>query len=318
MNNHNLTFHGKGSTYFGIVAINFILTALTLGLYYPWAKAKYRNYLWNETEFQNSRFVFHGTGREMFKGFLIAYVVFVIFYVLYFMIFSNPNLAGPLAVIGFITFMIFVVFLFTPFAIFSSWRYRVSRTSWRGIYFSFSASFSENYKLYIKYLLLTIVTFGIAFPWLRVSIQQYLIGHTRLGSLKLDFHGEGGTLFGINLLGYILLYPTLFLYVPFFLKNRFNFTINNTTLSDDKVRRSLVSHLQGWDFFGVLIVNLILLVFTFGLAFPFTKMRAMKAMYDTIELPNDIDYDEIIQNADAYNQATGEEMLDLLDIDIDF
>ena len=147
MNNHNLTFHGKGSTYFGIVAINFILTALTLGLYYPWAKAKYRNYLWNETEFQNSRFVFHGTGREMFKGFLIAYVVFVIFYVLYFMIFSNPNLAGPLAVIGFITFMIFVVFLFTPFAIFSSWRYRVSRTSWRGIYFSFSASFSEYYKL---------------------------------------------------------------------------------------------------------------------------------------------------------------------------
>ena len=89
-------------------------------------------------------------------------------------------------------------------------------------------------------------------------------------------------------------------------------------MSDDKVRRSLVSHLQGWDFFGVLIVNLILLVFTFGLAFPFTKMRAMKAMYDTIELPNDIDYDEIIQNADAYNQATGEEMLDLLDIDIDF
>lgn len=44
----------------------------------------------------------------------------------------------------------------------------------------------------------------------------------------------------------------------------------------------------------------------------------MKAMYDTIELPNDIDYDDIIQNADAYNQATGEEMLDLLDIDIDF
>ncbi len=318
MNTHKLSFHGQGSTFFGIVAINFILTALTLGIYYPWAKAKYRSYIWNETEFEGTRFVFHGTGREMFKGFIIAYGIILIFYFFYFSVFANVDLVGTWAVIGFFVSLIFIVFLFTPFAIFSAWRYRVSRTSWRGIYFSFHGRFSEYYKQYIKFLLLTIITFGLAYPWFRVNIQQHLFGHTRLGNIKMDFHGDGSTLFGINILGYILLYPTLFLYVPFFLKERFNFTINNITLSDDHVRRSLKSHLKGWDFFGVLIVNLLMLVFTFGLAFPFTKMRAMKAMYDSVELPGDINYDDITQDADGYNQATGDEMLDLLDIDLDF
>jgi len=44
----------------------------------------------------------------------------------------------------------------------------------------------------------------------------------------------------------------------------------------------------------------------------------MKAMYDSVELPGDINYDDITQDADGYNQATGDEMLDLLDIDLDF
>jgi len=72
-----ISFFGKGATYFGIVAINLILTVVTVGLYYPWAKATYRKYIWNETEFKGSRFVFNGTGKEMFKGFLIAYLAFL-------------------------------------------------------------------------------------------------------------------------------------------------------------------------------------------------------------------------------------------------
>ncbi len=70
-------FFGEGSKFFGIVVINFLLTLITLGLYYPWAKARTRQYLWSETEFEGSPFTFHGTGREMFRGFIIAYGILV-------------------------------------------------------------------------------------------------------------------------------------------------------------------------------------------------------------------------------------------------
>lgn len=315
---YSLRFYGKGSTYFGIVAINFILTALTLGLYYPWAKAKFRNYIWNETEFRGSRFVFHGTGNEMFKGFVIAYIMLITFYLLYFSILTNVDSSPTWVVISFVFFMFINIFWFIPFALFSSWRYRMSRTSWRGIYFSFIGNFSEYYKVYLKFLLITILTLGIGMPWLRVGIQRYLMGYTQLGDLEIDFHGDGGTLLGINILGGILLYPTLFMYVPFFLKNRFNFTINNTTLSDGRIQRALQSHLKGWDFFGVLIGNFFMLLFTLGLAFPFARMRTLRAMAESVELPFEIDYDNITQDADSFNQATGDELLDILDIDIDF
>ncbi len=38
-------FFGEGSKYFGIVVVNLLLTFLTLGLYYPWAKERSRKYL---------------------------------------------------------------------------------------------------------------------------------------------------------------------------------------------------------------------------------------------------------------------------------
>jgi hypothetical protein len=38
--NYQLEFKGQGSAFFGILIVNWILTVLTLGFYYPWARAK--------------------------------------------------------------------------------------------------------------------------------------------------------------------------------------------------------------------------------------------------------------------------------------
>ncbi|HNM25133.1 MAG TPA: DNA translocase FtsK [Saprospiraceae bacterium] len=49
-----IEFHGEGGKYFAILFVNIILTILTLGLYYPWARAKNLQYLYGETEFAGS------------------------------------------------------------------------------------------------------------------------------------------------------------------------------------------------------------------------------------------------------------------------
>src|SRR6186997_1640184 len=121
---YNLTFHGKGGEYFGIVIINWLLTAITLGLYYPWAKARKLQYMYGVTELIDSRFSFHGTGAEMFKGFIKAILFFaIIFAGFYFFIWMRMPFIGLL-------FLYLGILSLVPLAIHGTYRYRMSRTSW--------------------------------------------------------------------------------------------------------------------------------------------------------------------------------------------
>jgi len=308
--NSRFSFFGEGAKYFGIIVVNYLLTLVTLGLYYPWAKAAVRKYLWNETELRRSRFVFHGTGKEMFRGFVIAYIVFGSLILLTF-----SNILG---VYGIFFFYLAMIFLY-PVAYYSGWRYRISRTSWRGIFFSFDGKFSEFLKIFGVQILLTIITFGIYYAWMRVKLQKYLFEHTKFGQYRLDFHGEGGTLFGIDILGGLLMYPTLFLIVPHWIKERFNFTIRNTTITDGEIRKRLISTLDNKKTYKVLLTNFLLLVVTLGLAFPWTIMRRLKMQFESIEVSNMVDLDKIDQGElNDYRDATGDELLDVFDLDLDF
>src|SRR6266545_6090236 len=70
------TFHGTGGTLFGIHLVNTLLTLVTLGVYYFWAKTRLRRFLFSQTEIEGDRFAYHGTGRELLLGTLKAVLVF--------------------------------------------------------------------------------------------------------------------------------------------------------------------------------------------------------------------------------------------------
>jgi len=69
-------FHGRGGTLFGIHVVNVLLTIVTLGVYYFWAKTRTRKYLVAQTEFLGDRFAYHGTPKELLLGMLKALLVF--------------------------------------------------------------------------------------------------------------------------------------------------------------------------------------------------------------------------------------------------
>ena len=64
---YKLRFTGNGSEYFGILIVNWFLTIITFGIYYPWARAKSLRYIYGSTTLNNERFHFSGTGLEMFN-----------------------------------------------------------------------------------------------------------------------------------------------------------------------------------------------------------------------------------------------------------
>lgn len=302
---HRLFFDGEGARFFSIWAVNAILTIITLGLYYPWAKVAMRKYIWNETRLEEDRFVFHGTGKELFRGFIIVYGAIILL-----------TIVMSFFPYGVVLLWLFVI-LIMPYAIFGAWRYRVSRTSFRGIFFSFKGDMGEFSKLFYINMFLTIITFGIYASWMRVNVMKYLFEHTNLGQYEFGFRGRGDDLFGINILGAILSVITLYIYVPFYVKNRFNFIVNHTIIYHDDNESAMESTLEGSEAFGTMFVNMLILIFTLGIGFPWVMVRHMKMFFNNVQIPGEVDFDCLEQDADDFRDATGDDLLDVLDMGFD-
>lgn len=306
-----LNFEGKGSTYFGIVVVNWLLTALTLSFYYPWAKAKQLQYLYSSTTLNGDNLTFHGTGKEMFKGYIKAILIFLALY----LVLMAFVLLLQMPILGLIFFYIAILAVI-PVAIHGSYRYRFSRTSWRGIRFGYRGNLKEFVGLFLKWLVLTMLTLGIYGSWMEINMRQYLISNIRCGDVEFKYKGDGADYFILNLVGGILTFLTLGIYSFWFYKKLFAYYIDNLSLHKDGKEIKFKATLSAGDVFSMGILNMLILIFTLGLGYAWVVTRTMNLIFSRIELEGDIDLNSIQQTEDDYNDATGEDMSSFLNIDL--
>jgi uncharacterized membrane protein YjgN (DUF898 family) len=308
LTHYNLKFHGQGGKYFGIVIINWLLTAITLGLYYPWAKARKLQYLYGVTDLNDSRFSFHGTGAEMFKGFIKAILIFaIVFAGLFLFLWLRMPLTGILFFYGGFLSLI-------PLAIHGSYKYRMSRTTWRGIRFGYRGDRGELYKKFFKWLFFTVITLGIYGAWFSMNLRNYVIGNIRFGNLSFKYRGVGGDYLWLMIKGYFLSIITLGIYSFWWYKQLFDYYINNLSIhGDDERVIQFKSTASGGQIFGLLIVNLVILIFTLGLGYAWVVTRTLNYILTHIEMNGDINLDQLSQTETPYTDATGEDVGDLLD-----
>ena len=173
-----------------------LLTGLTLGIYYFWGKVKVRNYVFSQSEFEGDRFAYHGTGKELLIGWLKGMAILG---AIYGVSFAVLYLLGERSVSGQLLYLLFLLppllFGLVPIAIAGAWRYRLSRSSWRNIRFSFRGHTREFMKLYAPGLLLTIITLGFYSPIFACKIRKFLLDRTYFGTTPFTYDGEGKDLF---------------------------------------------------------------------------------------------------------------------------
>jgi uncharacterized membrane protein YjgN (DUF898 family) len=308
-----LSFYGQGSKLFSIYLVNMILTVVTFGLYYPWAKVAIMKYMYEETELEGSRFIFHGTGKEMFIGFIKAVAIFGGTYALIVL----GGIYGGSLVGGLLTLAFYALLLvFIPIAIHGSMKYRMSRTSWRGIHFGYRGDRNELMKKFVRDAMLTLITFGIYGAWMSVNLRRYVMEHIRFGNIEFRYVGQGDDYFLLHLKGYFLSIFTLGIYSFWYARDLFNFWINNTQLVQGSRYAKLRSTATGGDYFMLVVPNLLLIVFTLGLGTPWAMIRTMNFVFDKVSIEGDLDLDRVQQTEGAYKDATGVEVADMLDIDL--
>ncbi len=82
-------------------------------------------------------------------------------------------------------------------------RYRLSRTSWRGIRFRFDGTLVEISKLMIRGWAITLISLGLLYPLHRHRFQEYWVSRTRFGSSRFYYEGTASELFPIWIRGFL-------------------------------------------------------------------------------------------------------------------
>ena len=210
-----VSFVGRRGPLLSLVLKNSFFTVLSFGLYRFWAKTWIRRYFWNNLRIAGDAVEYVGQAKELFIGFLIALAVLFPLATVYELVSTVLIGVSESAEAVWSVIYVLVIFVLIQVAIYRMFRYRLSRTIWRGIRFGLDGSVMRFVMLAFGWTLLTILTLGLAYPWMRVALMRYRVNNARYGTTKFDFNGSGRPLIGIWLINYPLLYAVVMSAVTF-------------------------------------------------------------------------------------------------------
>lgn len=392
----NLQFEGNGFEYFKIWIVNILLTIITLGLFYPWAKVRNRRYFYGNTTLEGRNFDYHATGKQLFFGYLIAMGLLIAFVVVQQI---SPIGSGILTIILFFGF---------PWVIWRSLVFNLRMTSFSNVRFGFEGTLSGAYYSFmllpivlaiavygslavlviVVSLLATTADTGIVAIITMVGIvavtaigiylyafmmcvnKNYTIGGYRYGQgqFTTDFHtrefsmillrtiglsilvmlaltigfailaaitagieglanlgetmnnpealaqGMGATLVVLMILFYLGMILAFFVISAYMATRQRSYIFANSTL-DSKI--TFASTLQARTLASVMITNLLLTIFTLGLATPWAKVRMARVLLENSQVNADEGFDQYINEKIEQQSSLGEQIGDAFDINVD-
>ena len=304
------SFHGRAGTLFGIQIVNMLWALLTLGGYYFWGKTRVRRYVFGQITLEGDRFAYHGTGGELAHGFSKAMAFFILP-----MIALNllPRLLGAGEVLersaqllGYV-----VVSVFMPIAAVGAHRYRLSRTSWRGIRFSFRGHTWDFVKLFFRGSMLTTLTLGLYYPVFDTRRRAFMVAHAHFGNRRFGFDGNGRHLMLPFVVAVLLTVPTLGLCWFWYLAQKRRYFWEHTTFDRARFRSTVTGRLL----LNLMGGNVLLLLATLGLGWPWVLVRNARFACDTVRLAGALDLAGVVQ-ASQSEDATGDALSTFLGMDV--
>jgi uncharacterized membrane protein YjgN (DUF898 family) len=330
-----IQFTGKASEYFGIWITNILLTIVTIGIYSAWAKVRTKKYFAHHTLIAESSFDYHAKPLNILKGRIIAVVLYFIY--------GLVSQASPL--LGFI--LLALVFFATPWIIVQSMRFNLRNTSHRGLRFNFVGKLSEAVKIYILYTLLIIFTLGLIVPFLNYRSRSFAINNTcfALSRFQAQLTARSFYLTYLKLVGWIILVtiacavllglaytvglgfnlsalisflPLLLLIVVIvgpgaYLKASLGKLVYNSTQLENF---SFTCDWRARDLIWIYASNFLLIVLSFGLLIPWSKIRSTHYLVSHMAIKGDTNFDHFVSGKIDQLAATGQEIGEFFDVDL--
>ncbi len=331
-----VVFTASAGEYFRIWIVNLALTILTLGIYSAWAKVRKKRYFYSHTRIDDDGFEYRGNPVAILKGRIIAVALFAIY-----------SFAGHFSPVLKIVFAI-VLAIALPWLIVRSLAFNAYNSAYRNIRLHFSGTYVECFKVIVLYGLLTVISLGLGYPYLKAQLIRFAArnhhyGSTRfeIGNLTRSFYRTYLKAFGVLILSFVVLgiavaalsfgarirgelpmgvgipfavagyggYLLLFAY----LRARItNLTFNAVTIGPVQFE----STLRARDLASLYVVNIVAIIATLGLATPWAVVRTLRYRAGKTLLLVAGGLDAFVAGEARQVAATGEAVGEMFDFDI--
>jgi uncharacterized membrane protein YjgN (DUF898 family) len=334
-------FRADGAEYFRIWIVNLLLTIVTLGIYSAWAKVRRMRYFYGNTLLDGQGFDYHARPIQILKGRLIIFGGYVVFLLLIRWV--------PLLIFPFIISLFFAV----PWIIQKARTFQMRVTSHRNLRFNFHGRYGGAMAAFIGYYFLTLITFGILFPKWVYKRVQYTLGNVAYGKTPFRFVTPSGEFFafcyatvGMSIIAYAAYFVVLYqigfmdsrpappgemlamlgvagvltllvialagMGIWGFYQARFaNAAFGGIELGNARV----ISTQEAWPLAWIEMTNLLAMIGTLGLFYPWAKVRKMRYQLSRTSLAAPGGLAEFQASPGEAGEALGEELGEFFDVD---
>lgn len=315
-------FHGEGFEFFRIWIVNILLSIVTLGIYSAWAKVRTQRYFYGNTQLDGSSFDYLADPVKILKGRLIAFGCMAIY-----------SIIGSLSPwLGVLMGLLLLVAL--PWITVRGLSFRNSNSAWRGVRFGFDGSYGDAAMAVLVWPLLGVLTLGILLPLAVHKQLRFLAGGSRYGTSHFEFDVGARPFYmcylaaiGIGFAGGLLasalglLSPVLALFAgavtylvvfAFFNVKLTNLVYGNLVLGGNR----MASQYEMGSYIGLMLVNMLGLVLTLGLFYPWAKVRNARYAAEHMALVACDDLDGFIAARRQEVSSLGGELGDMFDVEL--
>lgn len=312
-----LEFTGTASEYFGIWIVNILLIIVTIGFYAPWAKVRRLRYFYGNSWLEDENFDFTGIPTKILLGRIIAVVVYISALAITNI---NPNYAWAFPVL---------ILLVLPWLLRATYRFNARNSKYRNSRFYFSGTNPAAYKTYLWWTILTLLSFGLLFPYAFYKHKQYQFEHLHVGQLPFALHASAGVYYAAILIPIVLaiilavltfllpvfalLYaPVAILLIPMIQGSLYRVTWSNISIGNS----TFACDLNEWRYAWIVVTNWLARAVSVGLLSPWAAIRLHKYKIESLSIVWQDDPSYILNLAQQDHPAFAEELSDILDIDV--
>lgn len=344
---HVPEFHGRAGEFFAIWIVNVVLTVLTLGIYSAWAKVRTQRYFYGNTRLAGASFEYLADPVRILKGRLVAYA-----FVLLLAVGAQFNLwwlVIPLYLLLLAAFPWLIQLGLRFRARYSAWRGlrfgfdgKVGDAYVNFLLLPIASLFTLNFlspwvhmqqQQYLvrhhrlgrqrfafqgdvgRYYIPFLIAIGIGSVAAVLFFLVIMVGAVGIGAMAPNTDGSkaSSTVLLVLMPVFVLFYAGM-LALPIYLRTKYlNLMWGNTAVGPHRFECSL----RARDMIWIYLSNGLAILATLGLAVPWAMVRMARYRLSHLTLLAAGSLDEFVADAGAHADATGAEIVDALDLDVD-
>jgi len=347
-----LVFTGNAKEYFNIWIINILFTIVTLGVYYAWAKVRNHRYFYNHTYVDNSSFDYLANPKTLLKGWAIAVAVFLIYnllnaylpiatipFAILFMFllpwvvlkslmfrakntafrsirfqFDKPYGEAWLAYVGIAILIPFTLGMIIPYMIYRQKQFYVDGHRYGTALFRYTGQSNRFYGVYLKTSLFAILIGSMIAMLMALASSSMFFDPNAMTSPSMINNAEPSP--GLPPLMFSALFASIILFnlflVSYLQAHIFNIVMNHAQLEN----MHFESTMNPWTMVWIYISNTFAIVVSLGLLVPWSRIRLARYRASCVTLIANSELDEFVAKQVKEQNALGEELGEIFDLDI--